>query len=58
MSWWSLYRQSKVHAFRNDFADATRSDRERMKADYGALLVIAFICVPVILTVGTMIVLS
>lgn len=56
MSWWTIFRQAKTHIFSPQLN--YRSDKERMDADFGALLVIAIICVPIIITIGALIVLT
>lgn len=50
MSWWELYRRSKAHAF--------RSEDEARDANFGVLLIVAVVIVPIIMTIGMMLVLT
>lgn len=56
MSWWTIFRQAKTHIFNPKLND--KNDKMRMEADLGALLVIAIICVPIIITIGALVVLT
>ena len=52
MTWWSLFRLGKAHVWRSDLSAAKERPEGGLKADFGVLLIVAVVTVPILVIVA------
>ncbi|MDF2799231.1 MAG: hypothetical protein K0R85_1975 [Devosia sp.] len=57
MTWWSLFRPGKAPAWRSDLGAAEDSSGHGLEADFGVLLIMAVVTVPILVIVALIMVL-
>ena len=48
MTWWSLFRLGKAPAWRSDLGAGKERPEGGLKADFGVLLIVAVVTVPIL----------
>jgi hypothetical protein len=57
MTWWSLFRLSKAPACRSALGAAKERPKGGLEADFGVLLIVAVVTVPILVIVAPIMVL-
>jgi hypothetical protein len=57
MTWWRLFRLGKAHAWRSDLVAAKDPSGHALEADFGVLLILAVVTVPILVIVALIMVL-